>query len=64
VSSATSPHEVFSEEEKLAIEAQVERLLATPFFNHSRRFPSFLRFVVEQTLSGNSDNLKERTLGI
>ena len=64
MSSATSPHEIFSEEEKLAVEAQVERLLATPFFNHSRRFPSFLRFVVEQKLSGNSDNLKERTLGI
>jgi hypothetical protein len=64
LSSTSSSHEVFSEEEKLAVGAQVERLLATPFFNHSRRFPSFLRFVVEQTLSGNSDNLKERTLGI
>lgn len=64
MSSATRSHETFSEEEKLAIEAQVERLLATPFFNHSRRFPSFLRFVVEQTLAGNSENLKERILGI
>ena len=64
MSSATSPRETFSSEEKLAVEAQVERLLATPFFNHSRRFPSFLRYVVEQTLGGNSENLKERTLGI
>ena len=64
MSSATSPRETFSNEEKLAVEAQVERLLATPFFNHSRRFPSFLRYVVEQTLAGNSENLKERMLGI
>jgi len=64
LSSVTSPHEIFTDEEKLAAGAQVERLLATPFFNHSRRFPSFLRYVVDQTLSGNTDNLKERTLGI
>jgi hypothetical protein len=64
VSSSTSPQEILTEEEKLAVEAQVERLLATPFFNHSRRFPSFLRYVVDQTLSGNTENLKERTLGI
>ena len=64
MSSSTSPRETFSHEEKLAAEAQVERLLATQFFNHSRRFPSFLRYVVEQTLAGNSENLKERTLGI
>lgn len=64
MSSATSSHEIFTEEEKLAVGAQVERLLATPFFNHSRRFPSFLRYVVDQTLSGNTENLKERTLGV
>ena len=59
-----TPQKPFSEEEKLAIEAQVERLISTPFFNHSRRLPSFLRYVVTHTLAGNSDYLKERTLGI
>lgn len=54
----------FSEEEKLAASEQLERLLANPFFSHSRRFPSFLRFIVSQTLSGRTDLLKERTLGI
>lgn len=54
----------FSEEEKLAANEQLERLLANPFFSHSRRFPSFLRFIVSQTLSGRTDLLKERTLGI
>jgi hypothetical protein len=53
-----------SEEERSAILAQLERLLENPYFSHSRRFPSFLRFVVERTLSGQTDVLKERTLGI
>jgi hypothetical protein len=35
-----------------------------PFFSHSKRFPTFLQFVVEQTLAGEADNIKERTLGI
>jgi hypothetical protein len=54
----------FSEEEKLAANEQLERLLANPYFSHSRRFPSFLRFIVSQTLLGRTDLLKERTLGI
>ena len=54
----------FSEEEKLAANEQLERMLTSPYFSHSRRFPSFLRFIVTQTLSGHTDLLKERTLGI
>jgi hypothetical protein len=47
-----------------AVRDELDRLLASPFFNHSRRFPNFLRFVVEHTLAGDIDNIKERTLGI
>jgi hypothetical protein len=54
----------YTEEERHSIEAQLERLLANPFFSHSRRFPSFLRYVIGQTLSGHAEDLKERTLGI
>jgi hypothetical protein len=54
----------FTEEEKTAANEQLERLLANPFFSHSRRFPSFLRFIVTHTLSGQTDQLKERTLGV
>src|SRR5579883_1349492 len=54
----------FSDEEKAAIQAQLERLLENPYFSHSRRFPSFLRFVVERTLGGQTELLKERTLGM
>ena len=47
-----------------AVRDELDKLLASPFFNHSRRFPNFLRFVVEQTLAGDIENIKERTLGI
>jgi hypothetical protein len=49
---------------KNAINEQLERLLVSPYFSHSKRFPNFLRFVVEHTLAGNADDIKERTLGI
>ncbi|MGD0910962.1 MAG: hypothetical protein ABR928_03655 [Terracidiphilus sp.] len=49
---------------KLAIHEQLDRLLASSYFSHSKRFPNFLRFVVEQTLAGDADDIKERTLGI
>lgn len=47
-----------------AVRDELDRLLASSFFNHSRRFPNFLRFVVEQTLAGDIEKIKERTLGI
>lgn len=50
--------------ERAAIGEQLDRLLQNPHFSHSRRFPSFMRFVVGRTLAGQSDALKERTLGI
>jgi hypothetical protein len=50
--------------EKKAVQEQMERLLRNPHFSQSRRFPSFLRFVIGQTLIGRPELLKERTLGI
>ena len=50
--------------DKEAVLRQVERLLASSHFKNSRRYPDLLRFVVKQTLDGNADTLKERTLGI
>ena len=47
-----------------AVMAQLDRVLSTPLFQHSKRYPTFLRHVVEQTLRGAGDQLKERTLGI
>src|ERR1700735_1982721 len=53
-----------SDEGKTAIQEQVGRLLADSHFSQSRRFPSFLRYVVDKTLAGQEDALKERTLGV
>src|SRR5271170_1081710 len=64
VDSVTGTPPGFSEEEKNAIHLQMERLVANPHFSHSRRFPSFLRFVIDHTISGRADVLKERTLGV
>jgi hypothetical protein len=53
-----------SEAEKDAVLQQLEKLLATPLFNSSKRYPSFLRFVVARLLAGQTDQLKERILGV
>jgi hypothetical protein len=50
--------------EKGAVQQQVEQLLASPLFHSSKRYPSFLRFVVARVLSGQTDQLKERILGV
>lgn len=62
--SATLVQDYATEEWRAAILDQLARLLESPHFSHSRRFPSFLRFVVQKTLSGETDELKERVLGI
>jgi len=57
-------HDGLSKAARNAILEQLDRLLASPYFSHSRRFPNFLRFVVEHTLAGDVEDIKERTLGI
>jgi hypothetical protein len=53
-----------SEVEKAAVQQQLEKLLATSLFHSSKRYPSFLRFVVARALAGQTDQLKERVLGV
>jgi hypothetical protein len=53
-----------SEPEKAAVQQQLEKLLATPLFNSSKRYPSFLKYVVTRSLAGQTDQLKERILGV
>jgi hypothetical protein len=53
-----------NEDDRLEIRNQLERILAHPQFQNSRRYPALLRYVVERTLEGNGACLKERTLGI
>ncbi len=56
--------EGFSSTAKVAIGEQLNRIVTSPYFSHSKRLPSFLRFVVEHTLAGDAETIKERTLGI
>jgi hypothetical protein len=53
-----------SEVEKGAVQEQLERLLASPLFHSSKRYPTFLRLVVARALAGQTDQLKERILGV
>ena len=39
-------------------------MLAHPLFRNSKRYPNFLRHLVEQALAGNEAELKERLLGM
>lgn len=42
----------------------MNRLLETSHFRNSRRYPALLRFIVEETLEGRGEFLKERLLGV
>lgn len=53
--------EVF--ERHLVLE-QMGRVLESRHFRNSKRYPTLLRFVVEQAVAGRTDGLKERTLGM
>jgi hypothetical protein len=46
------------------VREELTRVLASPEFRSSKRSQDFLRFVVEHTLHGDADMLKERTIGI
>ena len=43
---------------------QLERILASPVFRNSKRYTAVLRYIVERTLNGNGEQLKERTIGV
>ncbi len=53
-----------SESDKAAVKVQLDLLLAHPLFFQSKRYPALLRFVVEQTIEGNADQVKERSIGM
>jgi hypothetical protein len=53
-----------TESDRKAIYGQLGRLLESPLFRNSKRYPNLLRYVVEQALEGNEALLKERLLGM
>ena len=46
-----------------AIQTQLERMLSSAVFRRAERSSALLRFIVERTLEGDADRLKEYTLG-
>jgi hypothetical protein len=46
------------------IREELHRVLSSQEFRSSRRSQEFLKYVVENTLAGKADTLKERTIGI
>jgi hypothetical protein len=51
-------------DDQQAIRRQLDKLVSNRLFGSSKRYPQFLRYVVEESLQGRAENLKERTLGI
>src|SRR5512146_196954 len=67
MSSPHSVHEAWrpqSRQEREAVLRELELILASPHFCNSRRYPALLRYLVENSLNGKVDLLKERTLGV
>lgn len=50
--------------EQQAVRTELYRLLESPAFRTSKRCRDFLKHVVEQTLTGPGDALKERSIGV
>src|SRR5579864_2664156 len=53
-----------SQQSAESVREALARVLASSEFRTSKRSQDFLRYVVEHTLNGQSDLLKERTIGI
>jgi hypothetical protein len=53
-----------TEEDRATVLRELDEVLASPQFSNSKRYPALLRYVVQKTLEGRGDQLKERTLGV
>ena len=58
------PERAVAELSDEAIREQLELLVESQVFRSSKRSVQFLRYVVEQTLQGSTDQVKERTIGV
>jgi hypothetical protein len=53
-----------AEPNPVAIRDQLRRLVTHTLFTNSKRYPVLLAYIVDQTLDGKADFLKERTIGV
>ena len=54
----SAPHDVSPS----LVRAELDRILASEIFSRSDRLSAFLRFIVDQTLTGHGDSLKEQVI--
>lgn len=50
--------------DRASVLAQLGRILSSPLFKKSKRCRPFLQYIVDETLDGRGDQLKERSIGI
>jgi hypothetical protein len=53
-----------NDEERASIREQLDRITASPMFKKSVRCTKLLRYIVEQSLNGPANHIKERIIGI
>ena len=44
------------------VRAELDRILSSEIFSRSDRLSAFLKFIVDQTLAGHGDTLKEQVI--
>jgi hypothetical protein len=47
-----------------AVLRELQEILASHHFCNSKRYPAMLKYIVENTLAGKQEHLKERTIGV
>jgi hypothetical protein len=53
-----------SADDRRTVLSELHKILASPHFCNSKRYPALLEYLVEHALDGRVEQLKERTLGI
>lgn len=54
----------FGQSQEQAVRTELDRLLESPAFRTSKRCREFLAHIVERTIQGRTDTLKERSIGV
>jgi Tol biopolymer transport system component len=62
--SQVEPRVSASEPSASVVRAQLSRILSSELFSRSDRLSAFLRFIVERTLGGEGDTLKEQVIAV
>ena len=57
-------HHQFPDYSRHEIQLELDQILSSKHFSRSSVLTNFLKFIVEQTLEGNTDNLKEYTIAV